>query len=266
VPAPPLDQKLDQLYAADPDDFVALRKHLQGELRAAGNKPEAALLGRARRPSTSMWALNQAVRRRPDLVDALLERSEELRRAQMLGDRDVLRDAIRTHRTGLTDVTEAALDVLGSRANDAFREEILSVLRAASTQPELGEELRAGRLVRSDDMTPVFPEFAGFTSEPRATPFASSRGATKARARSAPTTDEKTAADPEARAADEQARLELDRAREREAVANTAVDAAQRRVDELNAQLADARKGLNDARSRARRARADTARRERRAM
>src|ERR1044071_10017002 len=79
MPPQSLEETLDQLYAADPDEFVALRKQLQGELRSAGQKPEAALLGRARRPSTSMWAVNQLVRRRPELVDALLERSDALR-------------------------------------------------------------------------------------------------------------------------------------------------------------------------------------------
>src|SRR6188768_2629087 len=125
MPPPSLEETLDQLYAADPEEFVALRKRLQGELRSAGLKPEAALLARARRPSTSMWAVNQLVRRRPELVDELLERSE------------------------------------------ALREEILSVLRAASTEPELGHELRVGRLVRADDLTPAFPEFGGFSPSAR---------------------------------------------------------------------------------------------------
>src|SRR5690242_13512906 len=117
MPSPSLAALLDQLYAADPAEFVVVRKQLQGQLRAAGQKPEAALLGRARRPSTAMWAVNQMVRRRPELVDTLLERSDALRSAQTSGDRDALREAIRAHRAALADATAAALEVLESRAN-----------------------------------------------------------------------------------------------------------------------------------------------------
>jgi hypothetical protein len=262
-----LEAKLDQLYAADPEEFVAVRKQLQGELRAAGNKPEAALLGRARRPSTAMWAVNQAVRRHPDLIDAFLARSDELRAAQTGGDRDALRAAIRAHRTALAAVTEAATEVLGARANDAFREEIVSVLRAASTQPELGGELRAGRLVRSDDLLPAFPEFAGFTPEPRATRAkpagASAERDTKGDTRGGTKRDDATEA--AARAAVQEARAELDRARADEAAADAEVAAAQRRVDELDEQLTDARRELSDAKSRLRAARWATARLARRA-
>ncbi len=244
-----LEAKLDRLYAADPDDFVALRKQLQAELRAAGMKAETALLARARRPTTSMWAVNQMVRRRPELVDALLEHSERLRAAQSSGDRDALRDAIRGHRAALADAGTAADDVLGSRATEAFREEIRSVLHAASTQRELGEQLRAGRLVRPDDMTPGFPELDVATAEPAARP---ARASTRER-------DERD--DRATREAEQkEARLRLDRAREGETAANAALDAAQRRVDELTDALATAREELRDARSQARRAGAESAR------
>src|ERR1700761_8529976 len=98
MPDHSLDEMLGQLYAADPADFVALRKQLQGELRAAGMKPEAALLAKARRPTTAMWAVNQLVRQRPELVETLLDRSEALRDAQtkaLAGERDAMRDAMR---------------------------------------------------------------------------------------------------------------------------------------------------------------------------
>jgi hypothetical protein len=234
---PSLAGQLDQLYAADPAEFLARRRQLQGELRDAGLKPEAALLGRARRPSTAMWAVNQMVRRRRELVDALLDRSEQLRSAQSRGDRDGMREGLRAHRAAIAEAADAALDVLGARANETFREEVLSVLRAASTQPELGEQLRAGRLVRSDDLVPAFPEFevAAQASEP------------------AP-------ADAAARAAERENRLRLDKAQTADAAANDAVAAAQQRVDELGEQLANAREELRDARSRARAAKAEVGR------
>src|SRR3954447_1232218 len=166
--APALDDMLEQLYAADPSDFIALRKQLQGELRAAGLKPEAALLAKARRPSTAMWAVNQLVRRQPELVQTLLERSEALRDAQtkaLRGEREAMRDAMRAHRAAVDDALAAALAILGSRANDGFREEIATILRAASAQPEIGRELQLGRLVRTDDSTPGFPDLGDVVPE-----------------------------------------------------------------------------------------------------
>jgi hypothetical protein len=246
-----LDEMLDQLYAADPSDFVALRKQLQAELRGAGKKPEALLLGKARRPSTSMWAVNQVVRRRPELIDALLARGDELRAAQARppGDPDAMREAIRAHRAAVAEAADAAVDVLGSRANDGFREEILSILRAASSQPEIGRELRAGRLVRSEDVELGFPEVGDITPNPSAS--SETRGKqTRADA----------AAEQAKREAERQAQLDLDRALQDEATADAAAAAAQRRVDELGEQLASARDDLRDALSQASTARAEAAR------
>jgi len=245
---PSLEEKLDQLYAADPTDFVALRKQLQGELRAAGDKAAATALASARRPSTAMWALNQVARRRAELVDALLERSDELRVAQTQpgADGDAIRDAIRAHRAALSDAAAAADDILGARANDAFREEILSMLRAASSQPETGRELRAGRLVRSDDVAPAFPELTGELAAPAARPARAPRAADAAR--------------DEAREAERQIRIDLERARDDEGTADAALADAQRRVNELDEELASAHSELREARTRLRTARAEKAR------
>jgi hypothetical protein len=250
-----LEEKLDQLYAADPDDFVALRKQLQAELRAAGMKAEAALLARARRPTTSMGAVNQMVRRRPEVVDALLERSERLRAAQSSGDRDAMRDAIRGHRAALADAGAAADDVLGARATEAFREEIRSVLHSASTQRELGEELRAGRLVRPDDMTPGFPELDVAAADPAARPARASK-----RERDESDAREERGQHAAREAEQKEARRRLDGARAADAAATAAVDAAQRRVEELTDELTTAREQLRDARSLARTAAAESAR------
>jgi hypothetical protein len=261
-----LEEKLDLLYAADPSEFVALRKQLQGELRAAGDKPEALLLGRARRPSTSMWAMNQLVRRRPELVDALLERGAELRsvQTQPRGNREAVQEAIRAHRTALADATAAAVDVLGPRANDAFREDILTALRAASIQSEIGRELRRGRLVRSDDLTSGFPEPGAFASESAETRLSPGRTATKDSRKRPPTrreeAHEKLIADSPTRAIERETRRRLDHALQEQVSEESAAGAAQRRVDELREQLTSARAELRDAEARARKARAEAAR------
>src|SRR5205823_4373234 len=58
MPDAALDAALDELYAAEPSDFVTTRKRLVAELRAAGAKESAKQLQGARRPGTAAWALN----------------------------------------------------------------------------------------------------------------------------------------------------------------------------------------------------------------
>src|SRR4029077_6201907 len=134
----------------DPAEFVAVRKRLAATLREGGDKAGAKVLQAARRPSTSAWALNQLARREPDLVEILLDASRALYAAQTRGSNkpDVLRDAIRAHRDALDAATAAATAVLGPRANDSFRNEIVSTLRAVSTHEEIERQLRTGRLIR----------------------------------------------------------------------------------------------------------------------
>ena len=82
APDDSLDTALDELYSVAPGDFVARRKALASDLRAAGAAGPAKELAQARRPTTAAWALNQLARRHPELVDGLVERSAEVRAIQ----------------------------------------------------------------------------------------------------------------------------------------------------------------------------------------
>ena len=96
-----LETALDELYAVDPSDFMATRKQLVADLRAAGDAGGAKQLGAARRPTNAAWALNQLARRHGDLVDQFLEQSRVLREAQdqaVSGRPDELRSATRAQR------------------------------------------------------------------------------------------------------------------------------------------------------------------------
>src|SRR5207237_1060429 len=102
------------------------------------------------------------------------ERSDALQAAQARprgGDLDALQDTIRAHRRALADAADAAVAILGARANDGFRSEILSTLRAASTDPEVGHRLEQGRVLREVDASAGFPDSAHLTlvPEPAAT-------------------------------------------------------------------------------------------------
>jgi hypothetical protein len=260
-----LDAALDELYGADPAEFVAVRKQLSASLRAAGDKDGAKQLLAARRPSTSAWALNQVARREPRVVETLLDASRALYAAQTRGSNkpDVLRDAIRAHREAIDATADAALAVLGGRANDKFRSEIVSTLRAVSTDEEAEEQLRTGRVVREASAS-GFPDSTGLTLVPdlpiaKARPKAKGKQQTAGPARPAPRRrQDKNAADVAARAerdreAQQRAALALKEAARHEAEAAEAEAAqAQARVDELHNELEAARRELMKARSRSR--------------
>ena len=268
MPDTTLERALDDLYAADPDTFVALRKQLVTDLRAAGDRAGANELKAARRPSTSAWALNQLARRHPQIVETLLARSNELRVVQSrpgAAPIDAMQETIRAHRRALAEATDTALGILGTRANDTFRNEIASSLRAASTDPDVGRRLERGRLVREADAESGFPDASHLTLVP--VPPAAEP---KPPAKKAALPDRSAAAESAARVAREreQARAaarEADRAL-RDAAATRANDAAaeasrlEQRVKELEAELDTTRRDLRDARDRSRQAKAEVAR------
>jgi len=78
---------VDSLYAAPPRQFVAERKRVRDALVAAGRADEAREVAKRKRPSASVWAVNQLARRAADEIDELLELGASLR----AGERKLLR-------------------------------------------------------------------------------------------------------------------------------------------------------------------------------
>ena len=146
-----LESALDELFGSAPADFVTSRKRLARALRSGGDPAAARALEAARRPTRSAWAINDLVRRRPELLGELLDRSAVLRTAQnraIAGAPGSQRDATRAQRLALTEAADAAVAILGANG-EAARAEILSTLQAAAADDELGATLRTGRLERT---------------------------------------------------------------------------------------------------------------------
>jgi hypothetical protein len=263
MPDGPLEDALDELYGAEPSEFVAVRKRLSTTLRDAGDKAGAKVLLAARRPSTSAWALNQLARREPQLVEGLLDASSALYAAQTRGTNqaDGLRDAIRTHREAVDAAADAATAVLGARANDSFRGEMVSTLRAVSTDEDLGRQLRAGRLIRESSVS-GFPDAVGLTLVPD---LPASKSGAKSKTAKRPT---KRPERSEAGIQAAQAKAEREREKQQKAdlaakeaarkdaeAAEAIADRAHARVEELEGELEIARRELTEARARSRKAR-----------
>ncbi|MDQ3955612.1 MAG: hypothetical protein M3285_08695 [Actinomycetota bacterium] len=68
-----LEKRLDELYAAAPEDFTGLRNELVAELAQAGDKKEAAKVKRLKKPVVAAWLLNQLALTHTGEVNELLE-------------------------------------------------------------------------------------------------------------------------------------------------------------------------------------------------
>lgn len=158
---------LDGLFAVPPDRFVAERDALVRTLRAAGQPEQAAHAAALRRPTASVWAVNQAARADVAGVEALLEASTRLRREQGSGDAEALREAIQAHRAALRALADAAGEALlraGIRGEHGRAIET-DLQAAAAGSREQREQLRAGRLA-SDLPAPGFDALAAAAAAP----------------------------------------------------------------------------------------------------
>ena len=82
---------LEQLYAVEPDEFVAERKRLEKSLRDEGRAEEAAEVAELRKPSQPVFLANRLARWQPDLVAQLVDAGERLAAAHKAGDAEQLR-------------------------------------------------------------------------------------------------------------------------------------------------------------------------------
>src|SRR5919201_4945156 len=93
-----VEEALDRLYGLPAEEFTAARDALAKELRAAKRRDEANEIKARRRPTVPAAAINQLVRREPELVEELISAAGDLVGVQervLAGDagRDELRAA-----------------------------------------------------------------------------------------------------------------------------------------------------------------------------
>lgn len=140
---------MDELFDLEPSEFIAARDRLAKELRAAGDTEQAAAVKALRRPTLAAWAVNQVARRRPELVDAVIETGRDVTRALDQGHRDALRDATVRRRDAVVAATRAAVELAGEQ----HRDDIADTFEAAAGG---AGEVRAGRLIQPLTPTAVF--------------------------------------------------------------------------------------------------------------
>ena len=141
---PSYEEAVQTLYRAAPDGFVAERKRLATELKAAGDKAAAQRLGALEKPAISVWVVNQLYREQRERFDELLEVAAKLRG----GDLSVAG----AHREALAEMRRLAADRLrdaGHAANEATLRKVAANLAAIAAaggfDPDPPGALRADR-------------------------------------------------------------------------------------------------------------------------
>lgn len=179
------DELLDALYAAPPRAFVAVRKRVADALKAEGRQEESREVARRRRPTASVWAVNQLARRAPDQLGELLALGAKLRAGERKlltggGAEGFMEDA-RTARhkvAALARRAEGFLGEAGQKATATLGRKIAQTLHAAIiADDDTRARLEAGRL--DADLAP--PSSFGAAGD-LATTLAASLGGRPARA------------------------------------------------------------------------------------
>lgn len=242
----------DELYARPPAEFVARRDELARELRTSGNKALATRIKALRRPSVGAGYLNSAVRAGLPAMDELLQLGRELRDAQRDGDFGRLRELGAQRGRLISAAVRGIGDHLaesGVGATSAGLDEVRATLTSALADPEVAEQLAAGRLDRPHvyaglgDLSPV-----AAAEQPSRQPKKSSKPDEEAERREAELRAAEHAA---AQRELEEAEAELAARAEASEAAEDALEAAQQLVDELVADLAEAREALKTAKAHA---------------
>jgi hypothetical protein len=135
-----------ELYQLDPDGFMARRRDLADQARAAGDPAAAKQITGLRKPTRSAWAVNRLVRADPDVTARLAALAGELRDAERSPQGARIRELSAARARLVDELTRQALSELPAPPS-ALREEVTATFDAALADPEVAANL--GTLVRA---------------------------------------------------------------------------------------------------------------------
>jgi hypothetical protein len=154
--------EVERLLGVPLDEFTSARNEAAKRLRKEGRADEAAEVAGLRKPTAALWAVNQAARREPGDVRALVRAAERVREDPAGAERDF--------RAALGDVVrdaQRALKESGQAATDATVRRIGTTAHAAAASAP--DELVRG--VLREELEPSgFEAMAGLAPQPRRQP------------------------------------------------------------------------------------------------
>jgi chromosome segregation ATPase len=148
------EEALDELYAADPDDFTARRNELAKQLRAAGDAAAADRVKALKKPSRAAWAINRFSGDEAKLRKQLLDAGAGLRDAQERlvageGDRTEVREASERERAAVDKARDAVATIsaeAGAQLSPAALERAVQTLHAVALDDDVRRDFERGRL------------------------------------------------------------------------------------------------------------------------
>jgi hypothetical protein len=229
------DDAVAELYQAPHASFIAERKRLAADLKAAGDRPAATKLGKLPRPPISAWAVNQLWWHARDAFDQLFETAQRLRGGD-LGATTAHREAIAKLRARAT----AMLADAGHAATEATLRKVTTTLAALAATG--GFEPDPPGALASDRDPPGFEAAGIFAAADGGAPADDEAAAPKPGARPKPTDDETDGAKTRRAEAEQRRRAE---AEEKRAQAEAATE--RRRAEQAAAKRAQAQHQLEAA-------------------
>ena len=173
------EQRLDDLYRVQPENFIARRNELVKELREAGDRAGAERLKKHRRPTPAAWLINRMALDSPELLEEVAAAARAVEDAQVRvleGDEEATeewRSAAARERDASAAVREAAERTARGASRPVSPravEMVVETLRAASGDRELRDRVMNGRLEREQTGASFGLPAAPPTSRRKATP------------------------------------------------------------------------------------------------
>jgi chromosome segregation ATPase len=143
------DRELDELYAAPPEQFTALRTELAKAARKRGDAEAAKRISEARKPTTAAWVVNSLVHTDADARDRLRDLSAQLRDAHAEMDGERIRALSAEQRQLVSRLSKAAFAAAElANPSAALRDDVTATLQAAIADPEVAARL--GTLAKAE--------------------------------------------------------------------------------------------------------------------
>jgi hypothetical protein len=147
-----VDEAATRLYAMPLDQFIATRRSLVAEARAAGEREVAREVGALRKPSVAAWLVNQLARLDPAPVAGLTSLGDRLRDAQSAMRGSELKTLARERSAVVEEAMARVSALAGDRGvglSPGVTAELHDTFVAALATAEAGGAVRSGRLVRA---------------------------------------------------------------------------------------------------------------------
>ncbi len=167
------DAVAGELYGADPEQFVLLRKQRASEARASGDRDLARRITALRKPTRPAWIVNLLSGQASAELDDLLALGAALAEAQQRLSAAELRELSGQRHAAIAALVRRAAQlaqVHGHSPSDSTLREVSDTLQAALSDPSVAETVRRGRLSEAQEYGGFGPAFGATAAAGAATP------------------------------------------------------------------------------------------------